>query len=194
MVHVEIFMGGETGEQSIGARWQKGVVQLFDSYKFVSTSYHSIKWHYKSIDTWLEGICRSWCNEHSWKSSTVVWAPNKKSVFTGEEEYTEADLDAPGAEDADEPTEEQELTFFLGKNNNPSLAKDALIKRNFSMLPKGMNWSDKYRFKWTQTPQEINYMRFVEGQHIVNHISNCWVFTNKITTLDTIENLKISLN
>lgn len=60
MVHVEIFIGGETGEQSIGARWQKGVVQLFDSYKFKSTSYHSIKFHYKSIDTWLEGVCRSW--------------------------------------------------------------------------------------------------------------------------------------
>ena len=26
MVHVEIFTGGETGEQSIGARWQRGVV------------------------------------------------------------------------------------------------------------------------------------------------------------------------
>jgi NADH:ubiquinone oxidoreductase subunit 2 (subunit N) len=35
MVHVEIFTGGETGEQSIGARWQKGVVQFFDSYKFI---------------------------------------------------------------------------------------------------------------------------------------------------------------
>jgi hypothetical protein len=26
MVHVEIYTGGETGEQSIGARWQKGVI------------------------------------------------------------------------------------------------------------------------------------------------------------------------
>ena len=56
-----------------------------------------------------------------------------------------------------------------------------------------MNWSDNYRFKWVQTPQEVNFMRFIEGTHIVNHISNCWIFTNKITTLDTIENLKISL-
>jgi len=56
MVHVEIFIGGETGEQSIGSRWQKGVIQMFDSYKFKSTSYHSIKFHYKSIDTWLDGI------------------------------------------------------------------------------------------------------------------------------------------
>ncbi len=57
MVHVEIFMGGETGEQSIGARWQRGVVQLFDSYKFESKSYYNIKFHYKSLEPWLEGKC-----------------------------------------------------------------------------------------------------------------------------------------
>ena len=66
MVHVEIFTGGPTGEQSIGARWQRGVVKYFDSYKFESTSYHSIKFHYKSIDTWLEGVCKSHCKEHAW--------------------------------------------------------------------------------------------------------------------------------
>jgi len=191
MVHVEIFMGGETKQQSIGARWQRGVVQLFDSYKFESTSYHSIQFHYKSIDTWLEGICRSWCNEHAWKSSTLLWAPNKKSIFTDEEEYTEADLDAPDLET------EQEIepctTFFLGTGNNSAIVKDALIKQELTQLPKGMNWSEKFRFRWVQTPQEVNFMKIVEGLHIVNHISNCWIFTNKVTTLDTIENLKISL-
>jgi hypothetical protein len=66
MVHVEIFTGGPTGEQSIGSRWQRGVIGYFDSYKFVSTSYHSIEFHYRSIDTWLEGVCRSWCPTHEW--------------------------------------------------------------------------------------------------------------------------------
>jgi len=67
MVHVEIFIGGETGEQTIGARWSKGVVQVFDSYKFVSKAYYDIKYHFRSIDTWLEGICQSHCKEHPWK-------------------------------------------------------------------------------------------------------------------------------
>lgn len=58
MVHVEIFIGGPTGEQTIGARWTKGVVQVFDTYKFVSKSYYDIKYYYKSIDTWLSGICQ----------------------------------------------------------------------------------------------------------------------------------------
>jgi len=58
MVHVEIFLGGPTGEQTIGARWNNGVVTIFDSYKFVSKGYYDIKFYYKSIDTWLQGICK----------------------------------------------------------------------------------------------------------------------------------------
>ena len=58
MVHVEIFIGGPTGEQSIGARFFKSVVKLWDSYKFESTSYYDIKFHFRSLDTWLEGTCK----------------------------------------------------------------------------------------------------------------------------------------
>ena len=58
MTHVEIFIGGPTGEQSIGARWTKGVAKLFDSYKFESTSYYDIKFYYRSLNTWLSGICK----------------------------------------------------------------------------------------------------------------------------------------
>ena len=35
-VHVEVFTGGESRESTIGARWQKGVIQEFDSFRFVS--------------------------------------------------------------------------------------------------------------------------------------------------------------
>ena len=56
-----------------------------------------------------------------------------------------------------------------------------------------MQFSDKYRFKWTQTSSEVNYMKFREGEHIVNHISNAKIFTTKITTLDTLECLKIAI-
>lgn len=36
-------------------------------------------------------------------------------------------------------------------------------------------------------------MKFKEGEHIVNHISNARIFTTKITTLETLEILKIAL-
>ena len=142
MVHVEIFTGGETGEQTIGARWQRGVVQYFDSYKFVSTSYHSIEFHYRSIDTWLEGINKSHCPQHSWSSSNINWAPGRKSVFAIDDEYDEADMNAPdvdvdeamegpegadGAEGQDAAKKKQFLAptnnVFIGQGNNPGLAK-----------------------------------------------------------------------
>eukprot|EP00698_Gefionella_okellyi_P003003 TRINITY_DN12830_c0_g1_i1.p1 TRINITY_DN12830_c0_g1~~TRINITY_DN12830_c0_g1_i1.p1 ORF type:complete len:254 (-),score=25.28 TRINITY_DN12830_c0_g1_i1:648-1409(-) len=105
MVHVEIFVGGETGEQSIGARWQSGKVQQFDSYKFVSKLYHDITHYYCSLDTWLEGVCKSFCADHEWKR--LAWLPGAKSIFALEAEAKEieAGYDSDGAEDASEPTE-----------------------------------------------------------------------------------------
>ncbi|XP_063173563.1 uncharacterized protein LOC134507070 [Candoia aspera] len=55
IVHVEIWLG--EGERSLGARLKHGRVQVFDSYKFVSSSYGDLKYHFKSIKTWLRGIC-----------------------------------------------------------------------------------------------------------------------------------------
>ena len=57
MVHIEVFLGGESGEKSIGSRTCVNHVSYHDSYKFVSTSYHSIEYHYRSLETWLDGIC-----------------------------------------------------------------------------------------------------------------------------------------
>jgi len=56
MTHVEIWLGDSV--KTIGARWQKGKVQVFDSYRFNATSYHSPTYIFKSIDTWLMGVCR----------------------------------------------------------------------------------------------------------------------------------------
>jgi hypothetical protein len=62
-------------------------------------------------------------------------------------------------------------------------------------MPRGMLFSNDYRFKWTQTSMEVNYMLFKEGVHIANHISNSnKVFTNKISTIETLENLQLAIN
>ena len=55
ITHVEILLG--QGEKTIGARWNNGKIQIFDSYKFESKSYHSQKYYFKSIDPWLLGYC-----------------------------------------------------------------------------------------------------------------------------------------
>jgi hypothetical protein len=44
-------------------------------------------------------------------------------------------------------------------------------------MGKGFAFSTDFRFKWTQTQGEINYMKFREGLHIANHFSNSRIFT-----------------
>lgn len=160
---------------------------MFDSYKFVSRNYHSIVWHYKSIDTWLEGVCRSWCPEHPWVHSKITWAPGKKSIFNEDEDD---DLNAPDL-DGEDGTEND--LFYLGQGNNGKLVADALMIRGLKQMDPGLKFSDSFRFKWVQTLKEINFSKLVPGRHLVNHIPNIPCFTNKTSTLETIENLKISL-
>ncbi|MBN3294667.1 TTL10 polyglycylase, partial [Polypterus senegalus] len=81
MVHVEIWMGD--GWRTLGARWQRGRVQVFDSYQFISRSYGDMKYHFKSIETWLQGVCMSHCSEHKWGGPSNLLSP--KSIFYQEE-------------------------------------------------------------------------------------------------------------
>ena len=90
MVHVEIFLGGETGEATIGARFQKGFVQIFPSYKFDSKLWTLKQFHFCSLDTWLDGVCQSHCPEHPWIIPTVF--TGGKSIFDDEEESAGEDL------------------------------------------------------------------------------------------------------
>ena len=104
IVHVEVFLGGgPEGKSVCGARWNKGVVQEFDSYSFAPKSWTLTKWHFCSIDTWLQGTCRSWHPEREWKRRD--WLPGKNSIFSGDvDEGQEEDENAgPGEDDGDDP-------------------------------------------------------------------------------------------
>lgn len=59
IVHVEIFTGqGYSGEGTIAARWFRGVVGEFETYKFESKNYYNQRYHFKSINSWLEGVLK----------------------------------------------------------------------------------------------------------------------------------------
>ena len=81
ITHVEIWVGD--GEKTLGARWAKGVVEIHDSYKFTSKKYGPNKYHFRSIEPWLQGICKSHCKEHAWNPRTFVPVKQtKKSLAT----------------------------------------------------------------------------------------------------------------
>jgi hypothetical protein len=57
IVHVEVFLGGGgEGKSVCGARWNRATVQEFDSYEFTPKSWTLTRWHFCSIDTWLQGV------------------------------------------------------------------------------------------------------------------------------------------
>ena len=83
-------------------------------------------YHYKSIDTWLEGICKSHCPDHAWSSSAVMWAPGRKSIFNVDNDYDEADMNAPEYDEDDMPVQKCPRActqVFVGQGNNERLVK-----------------------------------------------------------------------
>ena len=103
MVHVEVWLGQEA--KTIGSRWYKGTVQVFDSYKFISKSYYSMKYHFCSIETWLDGICRSFCPEHKWLRHK--YSPKKHSIFRYEDDDDDDDEDEDDDDDDDETSQQK---------------------------------------------------------------------------------------
>ncbi|GLC35452.1 hypothetical protein PLESTB_000205600 [Pleodorina starrii] len=57
MTHVEIFVGGSTGEATIGSRERYKWVMPYDSFRFESSRWKLIAHHFCSIDPWLDGLC-----------------------------------------------------------------------------------------------------------------------------------------
>jgi hypothetical protein len=110
-VHVEIFIGGETGEATIGSRYHKGNVSIFPSFKFKSTTWDLVRYHFRSLDTWLEGECRSHCPEHPWQSDLLglAAAAGKRSIFNSD---SDDDVESAGGDDEEE---EQEGVDSTGK-------------------------------------------------------------------------------
>ena len=93
-------------------------------------------------------------------------------MSAGDGDYDEADLDAPHFDDEEatgEGVEPEPLpkNCFIGIGNNPRLAKDALIQQGYQCMARGTQFSDKYRFKWVQTPGEINYMKFRTSEFFI---------------------------
>eukprot|EP00794_Sanderia_malayensis_P015068 gene15068-16623_t len=122
MVHVEIWMGD--GEKTLGARNQRGRIQVHDSYKFVSKGYYNMVYYFKSIDTWLKGVCQSFCSEHTWKSAKYI-DHGKHSIFAINDEDSESQSagDDDHIYDDDEPDMTSEA-ISLASNLNENETRE----------------------------------------------------------------------
>lgn len=133
-VHVEIFLGGETGEATIGSRFQRGVVSIFPSFKFKSTTWELVQYHFRSIDTWLDGECRSYCPDHQWISETlsIMAAAGKKSIFAN------SDDESAGGGDSEDDTTTEDYTGIADKIN-----EDDMIESHIPPIHNGDSTNEK---------------------------------------------------
>ena len=203
LVHVEVFTGtGADGEGSIGARWQKGHVKYFESHKFESKSYHSIEFHYRSIEPWLNGMCSVAPNHIGWwVDQNVNRAVNKYSMFHADSK----DLNEFCDQDAGDVDDENGLPmvratrkqFYVGKSNGYKMIQNCLINRGWSQIPFDENFNTKYTLKWVERRSQIDWLGHKDGTiktfknkkgnqiekqqvlQIVNHIANNNVITVK---------------
>lgn len=61
-----------------------------------------MSYHFRSLDTWLDGVCKSCCEEHPWHSDALnhLEAAGKRSIFC--QEALDEDCSAGGEEDEEE--------------------------------------------------------------------------------------------
>lgn len=189
IVHVEVFLGGETGESTLGSRWSRSDasegkvrgVQIHPSFKYVSKNYETRKYHFRSLDTWLNGICKS--QTYSDAIYPTISPGGKKSVFDGSEEADE-DAEADEAEFAPNPYRESPVFYVVDGNNWKALAQ-VLEVRGWKRLPFEAAYSHRFDLKWVETRGQLDYGRHIEGQ-LVNHIPNNDVITAKTKLVATL--------
>ena len=57
------------------------MVEIHDSYRYTGKKYGPNKYHFRSIDTWLNGVCKSHNKKKAWPNPGRQIASNAKSVF-----------------------------------------------------------------------------------------------------------------
>lgn len=187
IVHVEVFLGGETGEATIGSRWSRSNpaegkvrgVQIHPSYKYASKNYEIHRFVFRSLAPWLRGVCRSISYpDAATGSAAAALKCGGKSIFQdSESEDEEASTYVPNPY-GDAPV------FYVGEGNNWKVVAEALERRGWRRLPFDAGFSLRFDLKWVEQRSKIDYRRHVEGQ-LVNHIPNNDVITCKTRFLDT---------
>lgn len=208
LVHVEVFTGkGPNGEGTIGARWQKGRVQHFETFRFESKSYHTIKYHFRSIeDTWLDGVCKcAVAHRGMWVDSTSNMRVNKYSMFNADSKSAADDEycdEGAGDVDDDGSVSERQArkAFYVNKSNGWKLVTSAMSERGWAQIPFDESFSRKFDLRWVERRSQIDWLGHRAGAvgdvqlpQLVNHIANNNVITVKTGLLSTLRGASSSI-
>jgi len=140
-----------------------------------------VKYHFRSLDTWLQGTCKSTSYGDSVCPTTLP--KGLKSVFDaddGDEDASDHET-GPFAPDA----YSEAPVFYVGEGNNWKAVAQVLEARGWRRLP--FEWSSTSRFdlKWVECRGQIDYGRHLDGQ-FVNHIPNNDIITAKARLVETL--------
>jgi len=188
IVHVEVFIGADSGEATIGSRWSRSSsaegkvrgVQIHDSYKYSSKNYEIHRFIFRSLDTWLHGVCKSQSYPDAVSSQASVECGGK-SIF--QEEQDESGNEDEHGGFVPDPYRESPV-FYVGEGNNWKVIAETLEARGWRRLPFEAGFSSRFDLKWVEQRAKIDYRRHLPGQ-LVNHIPNNDVITSKARFLDT---------
>lgn len=81
-------------------------------------------------------------------------------------------------------------SYYVGEGNGDVFIKEIMSgEMGWSAIPSEDDVNDKFRLKWTQVSNGINYHNFKEGKQIVNHIPNAGVLIGKNMLYERMEDL-----
>lgn len=84
--------------------------------------------------------------------------------------------------------------FYVADGNGEKFLREVLEKEFlWTGIPAEDDVNDKFKLKWTQVVNGINYFSFKEGEQLVNHIPNASVLMGKNMLFERMEDLKFLL-
>ncbi len=188
MVHVEVFCGNEEHPlRTIGARRQTGAIEYHDSYKFTSKNYEITKYYFRSLDTWLSGVCKPLIDPAYWEKKFATSNKHLDDTPDGRSVFDACDDDDDDDDAVDENLDSSKKYFYVNQSNGYKIVTDALEKRGYTRLPFEYSFRTTFDLKWVEGRSAINYAAHKPGQ-LVNHLPNNDVMTNKIGLLTTLQN------
>lgn len=86
-----------------------------------------MNYHFRSLDTWLDGVCKSCCEEHPWHSDVLNYleTAGKRSIFCQE---TQGDDCSAGGDEEDDEGEKKVAAGEAGEVANTADEREETVE------------------------------------------------------------------